>query len=116
MNTPLPSNQEWAEAGFVVPPELCSKPAPMVEQSPLTQVKHEAKPLTGSPQMPNGSNASLGSASGGLFQPSPAIEDPRALIAELRVIQAHLEANLRAMALVKLTNLIRRIDRESEQP
>ncbi len=87
---------------------------PMVEQSPLTQVKHEAKPLTGPPQMPNGRETSPGSASGGLFQPSPAIEDRRALIAELRKIKDQLEAKLPAMALVRVTNLIRRIDRESE--
>jgi hypothetical protein len=51
------------------------------------------------------------------LEPSPPIEDRRALIAELRAIHAHLEARLPAMALVKLGNLIRRIDAESqEQP
>ncbi len=40
--------------------------------------------------------------------------DMRAIVGELRGIQAALEANLRALALVRLTNLLRRIDRESE--
>ena len=43
-------------------------------------------------------------------------QDRRALIAELRAIKNQLEANLRALALVRLTNLLRRIDQESEQP
>ena len=44
-----------------------------------------------------------------------ATEDRRAIIAELRAIKNQLEANLRALALVRLTNLLRRLDAESQQ-
>ncbi len=43
------------------------------------------------------------------------IEDRRAIIAELRKIKDQLEAKLPAMALVRVTNLLRRIDAESNQ-
>ncbi len=42
------------------------------------------------------------------------IGDRRALIAELRKIKDQLEAKLPAMALVRVTNLLRRIDAESQ--
>lgn len=42
------------------------------------------------------------------------IEDRRALIAELRHVKNLLEAKLPALALVRLTNLLRRLDAESQ--
>ncbi len=47
--------------------------------------------------------------------PEQPIEDRRALIAELRQIKNQLEAGLRALALVRLTNLLRRLDESPQE-
>jgi len=66
------------------------------EMNPPTQANCGAKPLAGE------------LAAGAVDSSQPL--EMRAIVSELRGIQAALEANLRAIALVRVSNLLRRLD------